>query len=167
MAHEVTFISVNNSLDVDPLLNETLAHQTSSRRYLVEKMRGCFNLWEFGLEGRRVPQQSLAYLESKLPESRRKTAWLAQLKRDGVLSTWNAMIDSLVEKQSAGTKQLAHLSINLESIEGLKGVSTNCLSGGISTEDAVEMVYYAGLKLGKADILTSVDISEYNPYVED
>jgi len=60
-----------------------------------------------------------------------------------------------------------HLSINLESIEGLKGVSTNCLSGGISTEDCVEMCYQVGLRLGRADILKSVDLSEFNPYVED
>ena len=60
-----------------------------------------------------------------------------------------------------------HLSINLESIEGLKGVSTNCLSGGLPTEDVVEMCYQAGLRLGRIDILKSVDISEFNPYVED
>ena len=55
----------------------------------------------------------------------------------------------------------------MESIEGLKGVSTNCLSGGIPTEDAVEMCYQAGLKLGRAKLLKSVDLTEYNPYVED
>ena len=64
-------------------------------------------------------------------------------------------------------KQMVHISLNLENIEGLKGVSTNCLTGGISTEDAVEMIYQAGLRLGKANILTSVDFSEYNPSVED
>ena len=73
------------------------------------------------------------------------------------------MIDSLAEKE----EMLVHISINLESIEGLKGVSTNCLSGGISTEDAVEMVYQAGLRLGRVNKLTSVDLCEYNPYVED
>ena len=62
---------------------------------------------------------------------------------------------------------MVHLSINLESIEGLKGVSSNCLSGGIATEDAVQMVFEAGYRLGKANILSSVDISDYNPFVED
>ena len=62
---------------------------------------------------------------------------------------------------------MVHLSINLESIEGLKGVSSNCLSGGIATEDAVQMVFEAGYRLGKANILASVDISDYNPFVED
>ena len=78
------------------------------------------------------------------------------------------MLDDLVARaQQADVKQMVHLSINMETIEGLKGVSTNCLSGGIQTEDAVEMCYQAGLKLGKAKILKSVDFSEYNPYVED
>ena len=80
------------------------------------------------------------------------------------------MLDSLVaEANQAGSacKHMVHISINMESIEGLKGVSTNCLSGGIPTEDAGEMCYQAGLKLGRANLLTSVDLTEYNPYVED
>jgi hypothetical protein len=76
-------------------------------------------------------------------------------------------LDTLTSQASTGTKQMVHISLNLENIEGLKGVSSNCLSGGISTEDAVEMVYQAGLRLGQAGILASVDLSEYNPYVED
>ena len=76
------------------------------------------------------------------------------------------MLEGLVQGGLA-VKQMVHISVNLESIEGLKGVSTNCLSGGISTEDAVEMCYQAGLRLGKADILTSMDLVEYNPSVED
>ena len=105
-------------------------------------MLDCYSLWEFGLEGRRVPQQSLAYFESKVPEGRRRTLWLAQLKREGIVSSWNALLDTLLDRAAnSGKKQMVHISINLESIEGLKGVSTNCLSGGIPTEDAVEMVY--------------------------
>ena len=80
------------------------------------------------------------------------------------------MLDSIVDQaaQDNGSKKhMVHISINMESIEGLKGVSTNCLSGGIPTEDAVEMCYQAGLKLGKANLLKSVDFTEYNPYVED
>ena len=155
---------MNHSLDVEPLLNAELAHQTSAKRYLIEKMRENYALWEFGLEGRRVPQHNLEYVQSKIPsEDKRRTIWLSQLAREGVLETWNSMIDSLAEKE----EMLVHISINLESIEGLKGVSTNCLSGGISTEDAVEMVYQAGLRLGRVNKLTSVDLCEYNPYVED
>ena len=56
VAHEVQFLSVNNSLDVDPLLNESLAHQTSCKRYLADKIWENFNIFEFGLEGRRVSQ---------------------------------------------------------------------------------------------------------------
>ena len=37
--HQVTFLSVNHSLDVQPLLSENQAHQTSVKRYFIEKMR--------------------------------------------------------------------------------------------------------------------------------
>ena len=55
----------------------------------------------------------------------------------------------------------------MESIEGVVGVSTNCLSGGFSTEEAIKICYDAGLKLASTDIVRSIDICDYNPYVED
>ncbi len=65
------------------------------------------------------------------------------------MTLWNGMLDSLIDQvNNSQAKHMVHISINMESIEGLKGVSTNCLSGGITTEDAVEMCYQAGLKLG-------------------
>lgn len=90
---------------------------------------------------------------------------MREARKEGVVQSWTTILDNLVA--DAINKHLVHLSINLESIEGLKGVSSNCLSGGIATEDAVQMVFEAGYRLGKAGILTSVDISDYNPYVED
>ena len=40
-----------------------------------------FNLIEFGLEGRRVAQQDLAYLQGKVSDqSRRKTYWLREVR---------------------------------------------------------------------------------------
>ena len=90
---------------------------------------------------------------------------MREAKKEGVVQSWTSILDGLVADPIE--KHLVHLSINLESIEGLNGVSTNCLSGGISTEDAVQMIFEAGYRLGKANILTSVDISEYNPFVED
>ena len=36
--HKVTMLSVSNSLDVQPLLTEKLSHQTSCRRYLLDKI---------------------------------------------------------------------------------------------------------------------------------
>ena len=75
------------------------------------------------------------------------------------------MLDDLVADDTE--KHLIHLSLNLEAILGLKGVSTNALSNGISTEDAIWMLFEAGYRLGKAKKLTSVDISDYNPAVED
>ena len=81
------------------------------------------------------------------------------------MKEWSTLLDKLIEKN--GKKHMVHLSLNMECIEGLRGVSTNCLSGGISTEDAVEMVFEASYRLGKEGILGSIDITEYNPYVED
>ena len=55
----------------------------------------------------------------------------------------------------------------MESIEGMLGVSTNCLSGGFTTEETIKISYDAGLILGSSGLLASIDICEYNPYVED
>ena len=60
---------------------------------------------------------------------------MREARTEGVLQAWISIIDNLVADETK--KHLVHLSINLESIEGLKGVSSNCLSGGIATEDAV------------------------------
>ena len=54
-AHKVTFLALSNSLDVQPLLSEALAHQTSNRRYLVERMRSNYSVTVVGLDGRRNP----------------------------------------------------------------------------------------------------------------
>lgn len=62
---------------------------------------------------------------------------------------------------------MIHLSINMESIEGMIGVSSNCLSGGFTTQETIRICYDAGLTLGSTGLLTSIDICEYNPCVED
>ena len=43
-------------------------------------------------------------------------------------------------------------------------MSTHSTNGGIRTEEAIEICYLAGLKMKN---LVAVDISEYNPFVED
>lgn len=96
--------------------------------------------------------------------------WMRELKSDGIVETWTSILDNLVQQAEGerdSCRHHVHLTLNLEAIEGLKGVSTNCLSGGIPTEDAVQICYETGFKLGRASILTSVDISEFNPFVED
>ena len=90
---------------------------------------------------------------------------MREAKKEGVLSSWTYILDDIVGDKTK--KQHVHLSINLESIEGIQGVSSNCLSGGIPSEDAIQMVFEAGYRLGKVGALTSVDISDYNPFVED
>lgn len=55
------------------------------------------------------------------------------------------------------------LSISMESIEGVPGVSKPCMSG-ITTEEAV------GLCLESAyhsSHVVAVDVSDYNPFIED
>ena len=52
-----------------------------------------------------------------------------------MLAAWTKLLDELVAESTE--KHLVHLSINLEAIHGLKGVSTNCLASGIKTEDSI------------------------------
>jgi formiminoglutamase len=52
----------------------------------------------------------------------------------------------------------------MENIEGVAGVTSNCVTGCIKTEEIIEICYLAGLKLTK---LVAIDICEYNPFVED
>jgi formiminoglutamase len=56
------------------------------------------------------------------------------------------------------------ISFNVETIDSAIGVSTNCLVGGFTSEEAIEICYLAGL-LGKK--LCAFELSEYNPFVED
>ena len=109
----------------------------------------------------------MEYFNNKLKErnSTGKTIWFSLAKKEGILNSWTGVLDDLLS--DATGKHLVHLSISLEAIAGLKGVSTNCLSGGISTQDASQMVFEAGLKLGKSNLLASAEISDYNPFVED
>lgn len=71
------------------------------------------------------------------------------------------MIEKIVKDQNPDQ---IYLSINVENIEGAVGVTANTTVGGFTTEEAIEICYLAGLKLGK---LVAIDINEYNPYVED
>ena len=134
---------------------------------MLDKMPANYQIIQFGLDGSRVSQQDLEYFNGKIKERNASSQlkWMREAKKEGVLESWIQIVDSLVN--DTAKKHLVHLSINLESIQGIQGVSSNCLSGGIATEDAIQMVFEAGYRLGKVDRLTSVDISDYNPYVED
>ena len=130
-------LSLSNTLDVQPLLTQKLSHQTSCRRYLLDKMPKNYQMIQFGLDGARVSQTDLEYFNMKITEANASASlkWMREARTEGVLQAWISIIDNLVADETK--KHLVHLSINLESIEGLKGVSSNCLSGGIATEDAV------------------------------
>ncbi len=73
---------------------------------------------------------------------------------------WRETLDSL-----KASKQKIHLSFNIEAIENAVGVSANCLNGGLKTEEALQIMFDAGNELSEQ--LVSVDLSEYNPCVED
>ena len=49
-------------------------------------------------------------------------------------------------------------------MEAAVGVTTNCTSGGFTSEEAIEICYIAGYYSNK---IVAFDISEYNPFVED
>lgn len=55
------------------------------------------------------------------------------------------------------------LSISLEAIEDVLGVSNRC-KNGLSTEEITEIVKLAGFYSQK---LVAIDISDYNPFIED
>ena len=57
-----------------------------------------------------------------------------------------------------------YLSLNLETVEAAVGVTTNCTVGGLTSEEAIEICYLAGRH---SDKIVAVDLSEYNPFVED
>ena len=121
----------------------------------------------FGLDGSRVSNLDLEYFNNKIKErnSSCQLKWLAETKKEGTIDSWTRLLDNIVSAPIE--KHLVHLSISLEAIAGLKGVSTNCLTSGIPSDDVITMVFEAGLRLGKFDMLKSVDISDYNPFVED
>jgi arginase family enzyme len=54
------------------------------------------------------------------------------------------------------------VSISLEAIEGVTGVSRPCLTG-ITTEEAIEVC----LQVGNSSKVVAIDICDYNPFIED
>ena len=96
VSHKTTVLSISHSLDVQPLLNDSLSHQTSCKRYLIERLPENYSLIDFGLEGRRVASQDLAYLEGKVEQHRRRAFWLSEIKREGALVLWANLLDKLV-----------------------------------------------------------------------
>ena len=81
--HKVTMLNISNTLDVQPTLTEKLSHQTSCKRYLLEKIPPNYQMVNFGLDGSRVSQPDLEYLNNKIKE-RSATAnlvWLREAKK--------------------------------------------------------------------------------------
>ncbi|TNV74034.1 hypothetical protein FGO68_gene6298 [Halteria grandinella] len=56
-----------------------------------------------------------------------------------------------------------YISISLEAVEGITDVSIPCVQG-FTTEEIVEVCYQAGLNQPK---LVSIDVADYNPFIED
>ena len=75
------------------------------------------------------------------------------------------LADLIANCKAVEGTHLVHLSLNLECIESMTGVSSSCISGGLSTADAISVFYECGKQLGQ--IVGSVDVCEYNPCVED
>ena len=56
------------------------------------------------------------------------------------------------------------LSISLEAIEGVIGVSSPNVHGGLTTEEITEICYISGKYSNK---LVAIDVTDYNPFKED
>ena len=84
--HKVTFLTISNTLDVQPLLSEKLSHQTSCRRYLLDKIPSNYQLVQFGIDGSQVSHLDLDYL-NKTVKKQKNTArliWLKEAKEEGI-----------------------------------------------------------------------------------
>jgi arginase family enzyme len=68
-------------------------------------------------------------------------------------------------KQLKTSEGKIHLSLNLECVESMIGVSSSCISGGFTTLDMISLFYETGKQLGT--LVASIDVCEYNPCVED
>ena len=83
------------------------------------------------------------------------------VRKQSFTKIWAETLASL----KANPAQKIHLCFNIESVENAIGVSANCTNGGIKTEEAIQIMFDTGYEL--VDQLVSVDLSEYNPCVED
>jgi len=75
------------------------------------------------------------YWKSKATEGS-KIKYLSKIRKTGFAASWSKVLQNLKNKDSTAT-QVIHVSFNLEAIAGVAGVSTNCLSGGFSTEESI------------------------------
>lgn len=89
---------------------------------------------------------------------------MTQVRKVGFKTILSDLIANI--KREDGT-HMVHLSLNLECIESLTGVSASCVSGGFTNTDMICLFYETGKQLGAAGIIASVDVCEYNPCVED
>ena len=85
--HKVTVLALSHQLDVQPCLTQKLSHQTSCRRYMLDKMPENYQIIQFGLDGARVSQQDLNYFNNKIKERNASTQlkWMREAKKEGVL----------------------------------------------------------------------------------
>jgi formiminoglutamase len=111
-------------------------------RYLQSKGK---QVVAFGVDGSRCSKQSDV-----------QAIYMKQIRQNGFEAQWKESLAGIKGKR-------VHVSLNLESIDGAVGVSSNCLNGGFKTEEAVQMMF----ELGHLGDLVSIDLSEYNPCVED
>ena len=86
---------------------------------MLDEMPENYQIIQFGLDGARVSQQDLEYFNGKIKErnASAQLRWMREAKKEGVLESWIKIVDSLVN--DTAKKHLVHLSINLESIQGI------------------------------------------------
>lgn len=66
---------------------------------------------------------------------------MTQIRATGISKAFADLIEKLKTEKG---KHLVHLSLNLECIEGLTGVSASCISGGFTVSEAIKIFYETG-----------------------
>ena len=161
---------MNHCLDVEPLLDQGIPHQKSNKRYVLEKDKFEANhrMYEFGLNGQEVKHSDYEYFMEKNPmggiiwmKDIRKTEQVHEAASTQAGQRFYELVNSLNNDDKVDQ---IYVSFNLENVHGAIGVSTNCLNGGLTTEEAIDVCLIAGLYSNK---IFAFDINEYNPFVED
>ncbi|CDW90855.1 arginase family protein [Stylonychia lemnae] len=165
------YISISHRLDVDESTKDHIPQQTTNKRYLLEKMMARKNvLYEFGTHGVKTSQEQVEFFQERNPEGH--IEWMNQIRKVQMQPNGHYYTQAgqkfyqlLVEKINKDVNvDQVYVSFNLESVEAAVGVTTNNTAGGFTSEEAIEISYLAGLFSHK---LVAIDISEYNPFVED
>jgi formiminoglutamase len=169
--YQPIIINIDAHLDVRPLDDQGRVHSGCPFRLLVEDARFQLlkgKLLEFACQGSQCASAHVQFVE----EHRGHLFWLRDLRRQRVGDIENvrgpftqagkAMRDIFWNLKPS---QRVFFSFDVDSISSshCPGVSCPSVDGGLTAEEAVELGFLAG----QTPQVALVDLSEYNPAVED